>query len=562
MNSLRLQLLTASHLKPRQLAYLAKHRFMPNSHRLRCPVNIALRSGIRLAPSLQQVASGGDVNEFRFLNVSRVFPKGEVDWACSDMPKLWRYNLHYFDYLHDRHRSPRSVAALVSDWIDKNPIGTEDAWEPYTISLRIVNWVKWYLSADFTEIPWREWLESLYLQASWLEKHIEYHLLANHYLKNGKALFFAGVYFSGNDSEQWLHKGLKILREEAREQILEDGGHYERSPMYHCIVVEDYLDVLNLLTSNLGLVDLAIIDELRMRTVAALDFLNDIVGSDGQIPLFNDSAFGIARDPEALFAYARRIIGYKRPSRPHGLDLRSLPATGYYTIRESEDMLIVDCGSIGPDYQPGHAHCDTLSYELYLDGRRVVVDAGVHDYEPSEARSYARSTRAHNTVEVDGKEQSEVWGVFRVARRAKPIKAILKKVDKNRVLFEGAHDGYHRIPGRVTHQRRIEYESNKAWTIIDELQGNGKHQVESFIHLAPDLCLHREFDGVMDVCDADSGAELAQIVLPDNLQAEIIESSYFPEFGIKQANEGIRLHGEVYLPFTTSYTIRKTSSAA
>ena len=117
---------------------------------------------------------------------------------------------------------------LISDWIVKNPPGTGDAWEPYTLSLRMVNWIKFFLKND-TAIQ-EESLQSLYMQALWLEKNIEYHILANHYLKNGVALFFAGMYFEGVDADRWIKKGLKILREELGEQFLADGGHYRTKP--------------------------------------------------------------------------------------------------------------------------------------------------------------------------------------------------------------------------------------------------------------------------------------------------------------------------------------------
>ena len=107
---------------------------------------------------------------------------------------------------------------------------------------------------------------------------------------------------------------------------------------------------------------------------------------------------------------------------------RHTTASGYFVIRNLDDMLVVDCGEVGPDYQPGHAHCDTLSFELASDGRTIIVDSGVYDYEDSEMRRYVRSTRAHNTAMVDGCEQSEIWGAFRVARRARPIQRIDRKV--------------------------------------------------------------------------------------------------------------------------------------
>src|SRR5262249_41293211 len=136
---------------------------------------------------------------FRFLNQERTFPDNDIDWASKDKPKLWRYNLHYFDYLFDAGRSQDSKSQLISDWIAKNPPGIGDGWEPYTLSLRIVNWTKFFLENDKSV---REaWLQSLYTQALWLENNVEYHILANHYLKNGVALFFVGLYFEDGDAD-------------------------------------------------------------------------------------------------------------------------------------------------------------------------------------------------------------------------------------------------------------------------------------------------------------------------------------------------------------------------
>ena len=544
------------------MLYLAKQRLLPAP---RIEINraqaVQLRQGLLLSPILLPDPSGCEDYEFGFLNVSRSFTARRINWVCADMPKLWRYNLHYFDYLNDRSRSSDSLAEIVSDWIDKNAIGVEDAWEPYTVSLRIVNWIKWFLDDSFDTIPRQEWLRSLCLQAAWLEKNIEHHLLANHYLKNAKALFFAGAYFAGSDAERWFRKGLKILCEEACEQILADGGHNERSPMYHCIVVEDFLDILNLCLSNPDLVEPREVDMLRQHTCTTLDFLQDILTPDGQIPLFNDAAFGIAPRPDALFDYAQRLIQYRRRATEYGLSICSKPDSGYYVIRDSNDMLIVDCGLIGPDYQPGHAHCDTLSYELFLDKRRIIVDTGVHDYENTAERAYARSTRAHNTVVVDSEEQSEIWGVFRVARRAKPLQSRLKQLDSDRVKFEGAHNGYQRLPGKVTHHRTIEYDRKHGWYITDSLRGGGRHHVESFIHLAPGLSINSAPHGPTIVLEDSAGTGITQIGLPDNLEAEFMMGKYFPEFGVCQPNQVIRLFGEVELPFTTGYRIRGINAA-
>ena len=63
-------------------------------------------------------------HEFRFLNVSKTFSHGKVDWASADMPKLWRYNLHYFDYILNSGRSVAKSPDLISDWIQSNPMGS------------------------------------------------------------------------------------------------------------------------------------------------------------------------------------------------------------------------------------------------------------------------------------------------------------------------------------------------------------------------------------------------------------------------------------------------------
>ncbi len=273
VNTLRLYFSTVRHLKTGQLFHLAKQRLLPRPKvSTGRDVEYQVREGTELAVTLSTESVPCGDYTFRFLNVSRSFSAHVMDWVCADMPKLWRYNLHYFDYLQDDGRTLESRAKLVSNWIANNPMGAEDAWEPYTVSLRVVNWIKWFLRDNTKTVLEKEWLQSLYIQAAWLEKNIEYHLLANHYLKNAKALVFAGAFFDGVDADRWLRKGLKILHRELLEQILPDGGHCERSPMYHCLVVEDLLDVLNLALSNAGLVSADATAMLQERTVAALGF--------------------------------------------------------------------------------------------------------------------------------------------------------------------------------------------------------------------------------------------------------------------------------------------------
>jgi len=553
---------TVAYLRPIQLIFLIHKRLHLNSRKVPHIPQVSLRSGVGFNPGIEGVHRSYDNESFIFLNKIKSLSNGIPDWACQDMPKLWRYNLHYFEYLHDSQRSLENKCLLVTDWIRHNPPGTEDAWEPYTVSLRIVNWIKFFLLSKEAnqevgneKLPRREWIESLYQQALWLEQNIEYHILANHYLKNGVALFFAAVCFEGGDADRWLKKGLGIVRNELKEQFLADGGHFERSSMYHSICVVDYLDVLNLAKNLPAAISCEIEGEFTGKVTTALDFLSGICLPDGAIPLFNDSAFGIAPTPHQIFEYAERVIGYKDPSPSNRLVVSTFQSSGYYVCRKAGDMIIVDCGPIGPDYQPGHAHCDTLSYELAIDGRRVVVDSGVFDYEPSQERRYARSTRAHNTVMVDGEEQSEIWGVFRVARRAKPVQGHIHKMGYESVLFEGAHDGYGRLKGKLIHRRRISYEGQGSWLITDVLEGNGTHRMESFVHIHPDFTIVPSGEGVVGI--ERDGEAIAVIETLSTCCMEIEQGCYFPEFGLSQKNPVLAFSCSGEVPLQLSYQIQK-----
>src|SRR5262249_6854070 len=132
---------------------------------------------------------------------------------------------------------------LIKRWIAENPPGAGNGWEPYPISLRVVNWIAWSLAGGkLDEVA----CDSLATQVRVLGASLEYHLLGNHLLANAKALVFAGCYFTGPEAEAWLTAGLSLLQRELAEQILADGGHFERSPMYHAIILEDVLDLVQL----------------------------------------------------------------------------------------------------------------------------------------------------------------------------------------------------------------------------------------------------------------------------------------------------------------------------
>jgi uncharacterized heparinase superfamily protein len=437
------------------------------------------------------------VHSFKFLNVVHDLPT-EGGWNDCSSEKLWLYNLHYFDDLNAEGAQDRTAwhSALMQQWVAENPPTSGNGWEPYPTSLRIVNWVKWSLAGN--TLP-TVCLQSLATQTRWLCKRLEVHLLGNHLFANGKALFFAGLNFEGPESKLWLSKGLDILARELQEQVLPDGGNFERSPMYHAIFLEDLLDLLNIANVYVRLVPSTLVAQWREASLGMLDWMYGLTHPDGQIGLFNDAAFGIAATADELAAYAGRVLGtdavlsgLPRHSAPRndggGLRLRHWADSGYIRLECTDVVALLDVAPIGPDYQPGHAHADTLSFEFSVFGQRVIVNGGTSRYGLGPERLRERQTVSHSTVEVDSQSSSEVWGGFRVARRAYPFDLTVSESPE--VLSVAcSHDGYMRLQGKPVHRRNWQLSPNHM-DVTDSVSGNGLPAVARYI-LHPDVNVER-----------------------------------------------------------------------
>jgi uncharacterized heparinase superfamily protein len=542
------------HLKLSQFYYLIVRRLLPSS-KLKSVSAGLVRRGINAVDWLPTLQPDNLHNEFRFINETKPFNPDSVDWVCDDQKKLWRYNQHYFDFLQWDCFSDELKAKLIDSWIDSCPMNQWISWDPYAVSLRIVNWVKYFDAFPAErEIPQR-WLDSLLIQACWQAHNMEYQILANHLVKNAKALVFAGAFFDGERAENLLRLGCKVMLEQVREQFMHDGGHFERSHMYHLIVTEDYLDLLNLARkTNLSLSEPELA-EIRVKAAHAVDYYTDLCAGDGELQMFNDSTFGITVDTATFLAYAARVMG--NPVKPLSSDLTLInkAATGYYGYRHAGDSMLIDCGAVGPDYQPGHAHCDALSYDLCVNGQRVVVDSGNFTYEHLPIRYENRQTAGHNTVRVDGEEQSEVWERWRVGRRAYPIAAELIDQGDGKLSFVGSHDGYCRLPGSVVHERRVDIDVSGLWQISDHITGRGEHLLESFVHLHPALAIVVESDSLVRI-DSDAGP-VARLQAESGIGIAIEDSAWCPEFGIKLDNKVLVMRTMAELPATIKYTITK-----
>jgi uncharacterized heparinase superfamily protein len=477
-------------------------------------------------------------DNFLFLNEENQLSK--IGWDNSSQSKLWRYNLHYFDYLNQYELSAERIELqknIINKWIIENPYGQGTGWEPYPTSLRITNWIKWHFRtnslSDVANL-------SLWNQVNWLFSRPEYHLLGNHLFINAKALLFSCVFFGLDDNSDIYRKALKILIEELDEQFLQDGAHFELSPMYHALAMGDLLDLYQLapsLPSNFPSQQILKKYSLGMNWLALMNYEND------QLPHFNDCANGIAPTFKELNELGVRL----RLDQSYGTNKKfsHFEQSGFAIFRDEDIHLIADIGEIGPGYLPGHAHADSLSFELAIKGNRVVVNSGTSEYGLSNERLRQRSTSAHSTIELDNNSSSEVWSGFRVAQRAKI--AELEIIEGDRELeVTAVHDGYRRKASKPFHKRKWMV-NDGVLEIIDEVTGYGNSvQLRYYLHPAIQIEL---FDDVIVLWN--SSEKLAKIKTDRNV--EIVETTYHDKFGSSQNNKCLLITGTT--PFSSKVNI-------
>jgi len=509
---------TLRYLRPVQIIGRLKRVFYKPKIRLGIDVQKREVPGKWLSPAQREVRMVAS-NEFRFLNETHIV-HSVADWNNAQWSKLWLYNLHYFDDLtatdailrRDWHQ------VLIERWIEENPPGTGNGWEPYPTSLRIVNWIKWGLAGNELE---NYWLKSLAIQAGWLEQNLETHLLGNHLFANAKALIFAGFFLQGGAADRWYETGVALVERELPEQVLGDGGNFELSTMYHLIFLEDLLDLVNIYRAYAQKIP----DPIKDAIVSMIRWMELMCHPDGEIAFFNDAALGVTPSVAEIRSYGERL-GFNVREKHFELDFVDLPCSGYSRIEMEDAVAIIDRAAIGPDYLPGHAHADTLSFELSLFEQRVVVNPGTSVYGADAQRQQERGTAAHSTVTIDQKDSSEVWGGFRVARRAQISKRIHRKQGEAWVLSAN-HDGYCRLPGKPVHCR--EWLMSKGELVIrDKIMGQGVHHVASAFPLHPKISVNDSQDqsAVLNV-----EGHLVQILIEGDGSLELASCCYHPEFG-------------------------------
>ncbi|ADB40056.1 alginate lyase family protein [Spirosoma linguale] len=400
---------------------------------------------------------------FTLLNRTYAPETGAIDWngrhpETAGYGKLWTYHLNYFDFLNQPGLLPKTGLALIHDFIYQSG-SLRDGLEPYPTSLRVMNWIQ-FLSRH--QLQDKTISRHLVAQMELVSRRVEYHIGGNHLLENGFSLLLGALYYR---NKRWFAKGSVLVQAELRTQILADGGHYERSPMYHQVLLDQLLTVLLALQADdwhRGQ-NATFADFLARKAHQMSSWLDSITFRNGDVPMVSDSAFGIAPATNQL---RKKAAGLWPVTHNCGIEMgnsgkQKSTDTGYRMFRQDRYELCVDVGSVGPSEQPGHAHADTFSFVLYADGVPLIVDSATSTYELGPRRAWERSTAAHNTVEVNGINSSEVWASFRVGRRARVI-ILYDAPDR----LTARHDGYRHLG--LIHERAWSMEPTGI-TISDQL---------------------------------------------------------------------------------------------
>jgi hypothetical protein len=339
--------------------------------------------------------------------------------------RLAAFEGHYGGDVLEAARTGGDPARLAAAWAVEHPPRADDAWHPYTASTRAANWL-----AAATLVPSLAPAveEGVRRALARVAANVEDDVLGNHVIRNGIALVLGGVAFGDGGLRR---RGEALLARELPEQVLADGGHYERSPAYHRLVLRDLLSVRAYM-------------DVEDAVERMLGFAVESSRPDGAPWLFNDGGLDVAP-----------TLQLDDPTD----GVRVYPETGYVFVRRSGLALAFDCGPVSPPFLPAHAHADGLSFQLWSNGEPVVVDPGMPTYEAGAERDFFRSTHAHSTVAVGG-SQFESWGAF----RAGPLPQV--------ELVEASATG---ATGRVVtahgeHTRRIRIEAD-AVVVEDETYG-------------------------------------------------------------------------------------------
>jgi hypothetical protein len=521
---------------------------------------------------------------------------GYLDFQeVGDSKIIWELNRHqHFVILAKAYgltADQRYVDEILRQWRHwwvENPYPMGINWaSSLEAAFRSLSWLwTYHILAGAPGVPEfrEEWLRGLAVHGRHIERYLSKYFSPNtHLLGEGVALFFLGVLCPElAAAERWKAMGWKIVIEEARRQVQADGMHFEQSTYYHAYALDFFLHSALLASAN----DIPLPAEFEQTIEKMLTALC-LMGRASAPPRLGDDdggrLFDAARnrsehllDPLATGAILFRSVAFKTvaaqlreetlwllgeegarawdslDTSPPDMNSAALAASGIYLLASANPatQVAVDCGRLGTQ-SGGHGHADALSVTLTSQGRDLLIDPGTFAYVGDGGeRDLFRGTAMHNTLRVDGENQSEPAGSFSWSRFAEP------KIEhwiqgKSFDLLVASHDGYRRLPEPVTHRRSILSLRNGIYLVRDTVEGEGRHRLEVSWHLAEGMQMVEE--NVFRV----KGASQGLAIIPSEASGwtqEVSKQSWSPAYGRKAPM--------TVVTFATKAELGATSSAS
>lgn len=477
--------------------------------------------------------------------------------------------------IFEDERYVREIEAQIGSWLEANPVGMGVNWAcTMDVALRTVSWL-WALKLlgphALTAGVRERVIRALYQHGWWIAKNLEVSdVNGNHYIADALGLVACGRLFSSTARGRgWWQSGARILEQEIRLQVEDDGVDFEASIPYHRLTTEIFL-VGERLLAQMGL---SVSAEYSRRLARMLDFIDAYITPEGLAPVIGDADDGRAlvlgrtaiRDHRYLLAAGSVMFGRPQwkaragkfwedalwllgpqelttfdamPAQVLDEASRGFSQGGFYILRSPDQYLIADLGPVGFRGRGGHGHNDCLSFEWHALRRPLLTDSGAFAYTDSPKwRNLFRSTAFHNTVRIDGEEINRFYGplaLWSLHDDAQPLEVRFQPA-ADRDLLSGGHCGYRRLPGEVGVFRSFDFSRIRPEIqITDRITGAGLHRMEFFFHGAVGATARPAEKGGVTLIWADG---VCLRITPDSpaITWRIEEGWFSPSYGIKQA---------------------------
>ncbi len=499
-------------------------------------------------------------------------------------------------------RFAAAVVEHVDAWLAANPFGTGMNWRsPLELAIRLINWV-WAFdlirdAGVLTESFERRALYAAYLHLWDVSRKFSQGSSANnHLIGEAAGVFIGATFFSAlPQAREWRDEAGRHLVEQIVIQNAPDGGNREQAIGYHLFVLQFYLAAATVARPAGYEFPRAFWDRLEQM----LEFVARFKDGGDSLPMYGDADDGFVLDlgnapddPAGLLATgaglfnrpdfaraagepqetARWLLGRERftqslalyaPQPDERLASIAFPDTGYYLLQTGHQgqkdriSVMIDCGELGYGSLAAHGHADALSLVVRVGGRDVLVDPGTYDYfRWPEWRAYFRSTRAHNTVVVDGNDQSTMTGPFLWGQRAHAQCIAWEPSPRGgRIIAE--HDGYTHMEDPVRHRRTVSLDGDTpAITIEDHITAAGSHTCEVYWHFAEDCVVTPQGNGAFTV---QTGEHVMTMTLDPRFETPLLRGSEVPiagwvSRGYHRKNAAVTLVGRMRTQGSTMWT--------